>query len=267
MSNPKLQSYIRYRYTLIQGVIAGTVEITGSGASDHQLVYNRDVYTSTRSDLLAFILPQRPVGERACKITITGVNSSNNFGSPSASDAMVVPALSAHGAGVLVTKAGTDPVYWRSVTAVSVDATDHGSPGELYDIVLVPKWNDDDPTGINGFCDLKFVRSSDITPGATTMPIPDRMDAVATSIAIRGDNTFAISANYVTNSYVKGLARLKGRRLTLLMEVRESGGAEVTEYIYLVNAVLNEVPISMPDNAELMVNATGYFDKIIHYTP
>ena len=266
MAQPKLQSYIRERYTLIQMIIAGTIEITGSGATDYQLVYNRDEYTTTRTDMLAFILSQRPVEGNACKITLTGVNSSNAFGAGTPADEITIPAYTAVGKGALVTLTGTDPVYWKSIASVALDGTDHGTIGEMYDIVLLPKWNDNDAVdGSDGFCDLRYVRGGDITPGATMTPIADRMDPVATSIAIRGSNTFTISANYVTNNYVNGLARLKGRKLCFLKEIRENGGAQVVEYIYLGNAVLNEVPISMPDNAEMMVNATGYFDKIIHY--
>jgi hypothetical protein len=267
MAKPKLQSYIRPMVTFVETVNFGTVEITGSGATDYQLVYNKPTYTSTRTDLIMFILPRKPVGANACKIIITGVNSSNAFGAGTASDEMTVPALSAKNLGILVTKSGTDPIYWKSVSSVSLDGTSHGTAGEQYDIIGVPKWNDTDADGSDGFVELIYVTSEDITPGATRMPVANRMDAVYDSIDIRPDNTFTMAQRYVTNNWVHGIGRLRGRKVTILLELREDGGALVAEYIYLGNACFNEAPIAAPDNGDMTVNATGYFEVELHYEP
>jgi hypothetical protein len=113
MAKPKLQSYIRYRASLVEAVLFGRVEITGAGATDYQLISDpRPVNSTTRTDMVMFILPKQPVGLVACDITITGCNSSNAFGADVASDKMSITALTAQNSGKLVTLTGTDPVYW-----------------------------------------------------------------------------------------------------------------------------------------------------------
>lgn len=266
MANPKLQSYIRYRVTLVEAVIAGTVEITGSGASDYQIVWERSTYTTARTDMIMFIMAKRPVKGIQCDITITGLNNSSGSFASSASDEMSVPAYTSMDKGIVVLHTAT-VYYWQSATAVAVDSTNHGTTGEQYDLILVPKWNDNDSDGSDGFCDLHYVRGGDISAGATKAPIADRMDPNYSIIDVRPDNTFTLSANYVSNSYQNGLAWLKGRNLTFLMEIRENGGAEVVEYVYLTGAVVNTLPISMPDNGEVMNNGDGFFDRAVHYAP
>lgn len=268
MAQPVLQSSIRTRYTLVQMIVAATIEITSDTATGDQVVYNRDVYTTTRTDMIAFVVAQRPNEGAAMAFTPTGLNVSDNFVAPSAGDAITVPALTPMGTGILLTKSGSDPCYWKSITAVDVNNSTHGTAGEMYDIVFLPKWNDDDLVdGSDGFCDIRYARGGDVSPGATMMPIADRMDAVNVSIAVRGSNTFTLSTDYVSNSYANGIARLRGRKVCLLFEFRENGGAKVTEYLYLGNAVVNELPLSMPDNAVLTINASGYFDRSISYAP
>jgi hypothetical protein len=267
MAKPKLQSYIRPLVTLVETVNFGSVEITGAGATDFQLVYNKPEYTTTRTDLIMFILPRKPVGLVQADITITGVNSSNAFGAGTAADEMSVPVLSAKDTGILVTKSGTDPVYWKSVSSIAVDTTNHGTPGEIFDLIGVPKWTDMDADGSDGFVELIYVTSEDITPGPTRMPIANRMEGVYTSIDIRPNNTFTMSQKYVTNNWANGIGRLRGRKVTLLLELRADGGALIDEFIYLGNACFNEAPINAADNSEMTVSASGYFETEIHYEP
>lgn len=268
MAKPKLQSYIRYRASLVEAVLFGRVEITGPGATDYQLITDpRPVNSTTRTDMIMFILPKQPVRSVQCDITITGCNSSNAFGAGTASDKMSITALTAQNSGTLVTKSGTDPVYWKSVASVAVDSTNHGTAGESYDLWGVLKWNDDSADMSAGFADLMVVTSSDITPGGTSQPVPNRMDPAYTIISIRPNNTFAMSQRYVSNNYAGGIGRLRGRSVTLLQEMREDGGALVTEFIYLLNAHFNETPTSAPDNADVTMSATGFFDAELHYEP
>jgi hypothetical protein len=131
----------------------------------------------------------------------------------------------------------------------------------LWGIIL---HNDNDATMANGFADLMYVTSSDVTPGGTRMPVANRMDPVYVSIAVRPNNTFTMSQSYVSNNYAGSFSRLRGRNITILLELRADGGALVEEYIFLLNCAFNEIPTSMPDNSMLTVSASGYFDAEMH---
>lgn len=256
MNKPKLQSHFQYKYTLTEMCLFGTIEIVGTGGVQDTDYFYVDEDT-VASGLTVFLVPQVPVQSVDIKAVLSGTNSDSNQDS----DTITVDTLTQLNKAIRVDNSGS-PATWTDVSDAVLQAGGYGAAGDQVDVIGVPN-----PATDALWTDLRYVLSNDLTPGASRMAIPDRMEPARTNVRIREDNTFSVSNRFVDNDGSNTIAKMRGRTVCFMIESHEDGGPVVTEYQVLGNAAFNEMPINAPDNGDVSIAASGFYRKWLVYTP
>lgn len=260
MNLPKSQAHAQYKYCIDPiMVLMGTVEIiTGSGAvsgTDYNFVDEDDATTA----LTLFLVPSTPIGvTNDLDLILSGLNTDSN----NPSDTLTVAALTQLNSAVRVDQVGGTPTTWTDVTGAVPQVTGYGNTNDQVDICGIPS-----PTNDALWTNLRYMRNHDITPGASRVPIPDRLEPARVTIRIRESNEFSVTGDYVDNDGVSTISKLRGRTCCFMIEQHEDGGPVVTEYQVLGNAAFNEMPISFGDNAVGTITGSGFYRRLIMYQP
>lgn len=246
-NKPKMQSYNVYKYSLVDMVFFGTVEILGGGSTLNTHFFYKDEDTATTA-LTLFLCPARPVGAVAIGAT---VSSSGGSGTPAE---ITIAAYTQEGTASLVTASGGAACTATDVSAVALHATNFGSAGDMVDVLGFK-----DPRTDANYTELSYVQSNDDNPGNVMLPVANQMEAQKAVIRQRGTNGVSLTQNYVDNN--TGIPKLRGREVTLLIEVHENGGPVVTEYQMFGQCAVGEVSKSDPENALSIISASGTYRK------
>jgi hypothetical protein len=229
--------------------------ITGTAAVLNTDYYTVDKDTATVATVVAFLVPRTPIGTTAVEGTVTGTTAGT-----SPSDSMTVTANSQADSAFLVTDNTGDVSTWSDVTAFTLDAANFGTAGDIVEIIGVP-----DPTVDGNWTGIDYVRSLDITPGQMIEPVPSDMEPQLVTRRMRMEHSFDISGEYVDNN--TGIATIRGREVSVMVEHHEDGGPVVSEYIILGNAAIQDAPISAPDNAPITISTSSTYRRRLIYAP
>jgi hypothetical protein len=254
--NPKMQSHYRYKYTFTQMVWFATINIMDNGGvkdTDYEL---EDLVTAA-SGLTLFLVPQVPIQAGAISAVIGGLNSDSD----NDSDAVAMAARSAAGKAFRVDNTAA-PATWTDVDDVTLQASDYGTGGDIIDCLGFPN-----PASSGLWTVLMFERSHDWSPGASRVPVADRMNPAYTNIRTRESNEVSVSCDYVTADHATSLPGLRGQTICFIAEARQDGGPIVEEYQILGNFVVNEPTVSAPENGVVTFSASGFYSKVAFFEP
>lgn len=124
--------------------------------------------------------------------------------------------------------------------------------GVFADLVCLPDTDDD--------VLICFDRGFSANPGATYRAVPRKHQNADHYVIQRGENTLSINDAFVSNW--DGIARIRGRRCTIIVKVMPEGGGQPQEVRYFSNCMLNmpDVPAGNDGNADIEFTAEGTFD-------
>jgi hypothetical protein len=254
LNKPKRQEHQAYYYSLTGMTLFAVIEIiTGSGNT-----LDTDYYTvdkdSTTDTVVLFMVPRTPIGSTAVEGVVTGTSSGAGTG-----DTTEVAANSQADSAVLVLE-GAAVETWTDVASFALHASDYGTAGDIVELIGVPN-----PLVDGNWTGIDYIRSLDITPGQMIEPVPSDMEPQLVTRRIRQEHAFDISGEYVDNN--TGLAAIRGREVSIMVEHHEDGGPVVSEYVILGNAAVQDAPPSAPDNAPITISAAGSYRRRLIYAP
>ena len=240
---PKTQNEAEVLYSLLNNYMLGRVLVTAAGVCTWTADVNESIPAGNNNYYL-FASVVFPMGGAELDLVISG----NKGGSGLVNGYVTIPGDAIYDDTYIVS--GGD--NWNSISGVTCVG---GTANDLIEIWAIPD--------IDQFTSLAYVRSWDLARGDHMIPVPDRFDPAETHIRVRREPTLSISKDYVDPN---ALDILRGREVTIVMEIQPNGMSAVEEYVFFPKAAISN-DINAPDNAMVQSVATGTARRILSYSP
>ena len=240
---PKTQNEAEILYALLGCYRLGRVHVTAAGVCTWTADAN-DSIPAGNNNYYLFASVVFPMGGTDLDLVISG----NKGGSGLVNGYVTIPGMAIYDDTYIVSGADN----WNSISGVTCS---DGTANDLIDIWAVPD--------IDQFTSIAYVRSWDIARGDHMIPVPDGYDPAATHIRVRREPSVSFSKDYVNPDV---LDTLRGREVSIIIEVKPDGMSAVEEYIIFPKAAISN-DINAPDNAMVQSVASGSARVILVYSP
>lgn len=152
------------------------------------------------------------------------------------------------GAALEITVVGDDP---STLTITG------GAVGDTVEIFCLPNPADDEL--------ICYDQGFSADEGTTQKPIPRKLNPADHYVEQRGESTLTLTDIMVNNW--KGVKRLKGRRVTLVVKWQPNGAGLPVEIDYFTNVMFTKVPVAVPQdgNESATVDAEAGFNKQLSF--
>ena len=242
-SKPKIQPEGDVKYSLLNSYRLGQVLVTAAGVCTWTADSNEAI-PSGNNNYYLFASVVFPMGGTDLDLVISG----NKGGSGLVNGYVTILGDAIYDDTYIVSGADN----WNSISSVTcVD----GTANDLIDIWAIPD--------IDQFTSLVYVRSWDFARGPHIIPVPDRFDPAADTIRVRREPTLDLSKDYVDPNV---LDIIRGREVTIVIEIQPGGMSGVQEYIFFPKAAVSS-NVNAPDNAMVQAVASGSARRILAYSP
>jgi hypothetical protein len=212
------------------------------------LIYNAAAKTGNEVQIFANYGVGRIIKRKTLEGDVTETSCGGSADCPSGSfNATVLQSV----LGTVQTAFGGIPANAPMFTAVEGEATP-AETGVNADYVCLPNPADD-------FL-ICFDRGFQASGGFAMKPIPRKFTAADHYVRQRSENTLSMTDLYVCN--FKGLASIRGRRVTIIAKIYPQGGGSLQEVQYFSNVMLNMPTMNSQSdgNSEIEIQAEGNFD-------
>ena len=241
---PRSQPEAILRWNVSQPcVLMGEVEVTAVDACTYTA--EGDTIPSGDANYYLFVIPKVPLGATQVVLTING----EDYGSGAKSGTVTIPALATYDAAGIVS--GGDG--WGAISTVTCAG---GTANDLLEIWAVPD--------IDQFTRWRYLQSFDLDNSPFMMPVPDGFVPAYTAIKVRRGASLTFNKVYV--DYTDSFDRVRGRNVTLIIDLHPEGGPLVSEYIIICNGYISANQ-NAGDNALIISAAEGGDRRVLRYTP
>lgn len=241
---PRSQPEAILRYNISQlCVLIGEVWVTAAGACTYTA--EGDAIPTGDANYYLFVIPKVPLGNAQVVVTING----EDYGSGPKSGTATIPALATYDAASIVT--GGDG--WGGITSVTCTG---GTANDQLEIWAVPD--------IDQFTRWRYLQGFDLDNSPFMTPVPDAFDPAYAAIKDRRGASLTFNRVYV--DYADSFDRIRGRDVTLLIDLHPEGGPIVSEYIIIANGFLSAAQ-NAGDNALIISAAEGGDRRVLRYSP
>lgn len=240
---PKIQPEGDVKYSLLNSYRLGQVLVTASGVCTWTADADEAI-PDGNNDYYLFASVVFPMGGAELQLVISG----NKGGSGLVNGYVTIPADAIYDDTYIVSGADN----WNSISGVTCIG---GTANDLIDIWAI--------ADIDQFTSIAYVRSWDFARGPHIMPVADRYDPQATTIRLRREPSLSLSKDYVDPNV---LDVLRGREVTIIIEIQPGGLSGVQEYIIFPKAAISN-DINSPDNAMVQSVASGSARRVLAYSP
>ena len=183
----------------------------------------------------------------AIGVTITGTKA----GGGAATGTVTIPAQSGQDQSFEVVLAVAGETF-VTVTGITIS---NGVAGDAFEIIIKPD--------MSGAIDMNYVEGLDVDPGIGVKDIWTHYDVGATK-KTRGNRRISVNGIYETAA--RNLSKINGRNILLIEEVKDDGGASITETSLYDKARLT-VKRNVPgDENEVKEAAEGSYTRKLHFS-
>lgn len=240
---PRTQNEAEILYSYLNCYRLGRVLVTAPGVCTWTADAEESIPVGN-NDYYLFAVSIQEMGGTDLDLVISG----NKGGSGLVNGYVTVLGTATYDDGFIVS--GGDG--WNSVSGVTCVG---GVANDWVEIWAVPD--------IDQFTELVFVRSWETPRGDHMMPVADKFDPAYTHVRVRRAPSFNISKDYVDPDV---FALVRGREVTIIIEIHPDGLSIVQEYMVLTKAAVNN-DVNAPDNAMVISLASGSARRILSYVP
>ena len=241
---PRSQPEAILRYNIAQPcVLMGDIWVTAAGACTYTAEAN--VIPAGDANYYLFVVPKVPIGDAQIVVTVNG----EDYGSGPKSGTATIPALATYDAASIVS--GGDG--WGAISTVTCTG---GTANDELEIWAVPDFDQ--------FTRWRYLQSFDLDNSPFMMPVADGFEPAYAAIKVRRGASLTFNRNYV--DYTDSFDKIRGRDVTLLIDLHPEGGSLVSEYIIIANGYLSATQ-NAGDNALVISAAEGGDRKVLRYTP